>query len=301
MMESMETLSGRFKELIKKGAALSKTSTVVNENNVYQMGNEQVLPLLDSMIDALVLPGSGISGFENLCELANHAKEGKSCLLLLEHYSNMDMPLFSYLLRKEGEKGTELADTVVAIAGMKLNEASHTVAAFTGAYTRIVIYPSRSLQDLDAEKDRAEIIRSNAINRAATKKLLEVKYQGKMILVFPSGTRYRPWDPTSKKGVREIDSYIKSFDYMCFIAVNGECLHVRQGDMMDDFISQDIIRFTASPVVSCTTFRDAVRAKAETSGIEDKKQATADAIMEELEILHIASEKEREKLLSNKN
>jgi len=292
----METLSATFKDVIIKGASLSKTSTVVTEHNVYQTGNEEVLPLIDTMIDALILPGSGISGMKHLYDLLNRAKSGKSCLLLLEHYSNMDMPLFSYLLRKK-EDGKEIADAIVAIAGMKLNEASPTVAAFTGAYTRIVIYPSRSLQDLDAEKDRAEIVRSNAINRSAMKKLIQIKTKGKLILVFPSGTRYRPWDPSTKKGVREIDSYIKSFDYLCFVAINGECLHVRPGDMMDDYISQDVIRFTSSPVFSCTEFRNAVLKKAEEKGIEDKKQATADAIMEELEVLHNASEKDREQYL----
>ena len=182
---------------------------------------------------------------------------------------------------------------------MKLNEASPSVAAFTGAYTRIVIYPSRSLQGLDAEKDHAEIVRSNTINRAAMKALLEAKVSGKIILVFPSGTRYRPWDPSTKKGVREIDSYIKSFDYMCPVAINGEVLHVRQGDMMDDSVSKDVVRFTIGPVRSCGEFRAAAKAEAEAAGVEDKKQATVDAVMQLLEEMHIKGEAEREKLLKN--
>jgi glycerol-3-phosphate O-acyltransferase len=234
---------------------------------------------------------------ENLRELRDRAVSGKSCLLLLEHYSNMDLTNFIYLLRKEPDRGKELADAVVAVAGMKLNEEDPRVAAFTGAYTRIIIYPSRSLQGLDAEKTRTEIIRSNAINRAAMKALLDIKTKGKLILVFPSGTRYRPWDPASKRGVREIDSYIKSFDYMCFVAINGEVLHVRQGDMMDDFVSQDVVRYTAGPVLSCTEFRDETRVRAEQAGIEDKKQAVVDRIMKELEAMHIKAEEERQRLL----
>jgi glycerol-3-phosphate O-acyltransferase len=180
---------------------------------------------------------------------------------------------------------------------MKLNEENPTVAAFTGAYTRIIIYPSRSLQGLDAEKNRLEIIRSNAINRAAMKVLLEVKTKGKIILVFPTGTRYRPWDPASKRGVREIDSYIKSFDYMCFVALNGEVLHVRPGNMMDDFVSQDMVRYTVGPVLSCEEFRNAARAYAEKADIEDKKQIVVDRIMEELEVMHLKAEEERRDLL----
>lgn len=293
----MEILSAAFQDVIKQVVALSKSSTVVTEQNVYQIGYKECLPLIDTIIDELILPGSGIGGMEHLHDLLNRARAGKSCLLLLEHYSNMDLPVFSYLLRKEREQGREIADAIVAIAGLKLNEASPTVAAFTGAYTRITIYPSRSLQDMDAIRDRAEIVRSNAINRAAMKALLEVKNRGKLILVFPSGTRYRPWDPSTKKGVREIDSYIKSFDYMCFVAINGELLHVRQGDMMDDYVSQDLVRVTAGPVLSCTDFRNEVRARAEAAGIEDKKQAAADAIMERLEVMHLEAEKERKGLL----
>jgi glycerol-3-phosphate O-acyltransferase len=234
---------------------------------------------------------------EHLLSLYEKAAAGKSCLLLVEHYSNMDLSLLSYLLSKEPEGGEAISRSLVAIAGMKLTEENPVVAAFAGAYTRIVIYPSRSLLGLDPDKDRAEIIRSNGINRAAMKALNEVKVRGKIILVFPSGTRYRPWDPNSKRGVREIDSYIKSFDYMCLVAINGEVLHVRQGGMMDDSVSRDLVRLTADPVVSCREFRDRVRAAAEAAGLEDKKQAVVDAIMARLEELHQAAEPERQRLL----
>jgi glycerol-3-phosphate O-acyltransferase len=236
---------------------------------------------------------------ENLIDLYGKAVAGKSCLLLPEHYSNFDLSLFSYLLRKESEQGRAIADAVVSIAGIKLNEESPVVAAFITAYSRLVIYPSRSLQGLDAEKNRAEIIRSNSINRAAMKALLKLKMSGKLILVFPSGTRYRPWDPNSKKGVREIDSYIKSFDYMCPVTINGEILHVRQGDMMEDSVSKDVMLLSAGRVLSCAEFRDKTRADADTAGIEDKKQFTVDAIMGLLEDMHNNAEPERKKRLEN--
>jgi glycerol-3-phosphate O-acyltransferase len=293
----METLNTKFKDLVKEAMSLSTASTVVTERNVYQQGAGDILPLLDKMAESLVLPGSTVQGMKNLEELLDKAESGGSCLLLLEHYSNMDLTLFSYLVRKMPGRGNGIAKALVSIAGMKLTEDNPVVAAFASAYTRIVIYPSRSLQHLDAEKDKAEILRSNAINRAAMKTLNEVKVSGKLILVFPSGTRYRPWDPGSKKGVREIDSYIKSFDYMCPVAINGEVLHVRQGDMMDDCVSRDLVLFTAGPVLSCAEFRNKARAAAEAAGVEDKKQATVDAIMDYLEEMHTAAEEIRKKLL----
>jgi glycerol-3-phosphate O-acyltransferase len=287
----MEALSSLFHDTIKEVVALSKSSTVVTESNVYQEGHSAIIPFVDHIIDSLILPGSGISGMEHLSVLLEKAQEGKSCLLLLEHYSNLDLPLFSYLLRNDSERGKEVERALVAIAGIKLSEESSTVAAFTGAYTRLVIFPSRSLQELDTEQDHAELLRVNAINRAAMKVLLDIKTTGKLILVFPSGTRYRPWDPNTKKGVREIDSYIKLFDYMSLVAINGEILHVRPGDMMDDYVSQGVVRITAGPVLSCDDFRNAVRARAESGGVEDKKQAAADAIMESLEVMHNAAQR----------
>ena len=321
----METLNSLFRETIKQVVSLSKSSTFITEENVYQEGAEDILPYLDKMVEFVALPGSGLAGLENLEELLEKAEAGKSCLLLLEHYSNLDLSLFSYFVRKAGGRGADIGRAVIAIAGMKLSEENPVVAAFAGAYTRIVIYPSRSLQGLDAVKDRAEIIRSNAINRAAMKTLTDLKSKGRLILLFPSGTRYRPWDPSTKRGVREIDSYIKSFDYMCFVAINGEVLHVKPGDMMEDEVTKDIVRISASPVISCEEFREKVRAEVdaaqqrlETDPAElssehdilaapaaavdnspaDKKQAVADAIMVELERMHIASEEKRKRILA---
>jgi glycerol-3-phosphate O-acyltransferase len=291
----MDTLATAFKNQITKAMSLSKVSTHITPDNVYQEGNQDILPVVDSMADPLLLPGSGVDGMEHLEELLAKAETGKSCLLLLEHYSNMDLTLFSLLVRRAGGRGDAIDKALIAIAGMKLNEDNPMVAAFASAYTRLVIYPGRSLEGLDSEKHREELIRSNAINRASMKKLEQMKTQGRLILLFPSGTRYRSWDPSTKKGVREIDSYIRSFDYMCLVAINGKVLHVQQTDMLNDAISTDIVKITAGPVLSCAEFRKTARDAAEAAGIEDKRQAAVDAIMAELERLHEDAEERRKK------
>jgi len=291
----MDTLATAFRDQIKTAVSITKVDTTITEQNVYQKGDKNILPLLDEMVDYLCLPGSRLDGLGNLEELLEKAESGKACLLLVEHYSNLDLSILSYLARKAGGRGKDISDAIIAIAGMKLNEDNPIVAAFASAYTRIVIYPSRSLQHLDPEneKDKAEITRSNAINRAAMKALIRHKYKGKLVLVFPSGTRYRSWDPETKKGVREIDSYIRSFDYLCFVALNGEILKVQESDMINDYVEKDIVRVTVGPVISCDEFRENARAA---SADEDKKQAVADAIMAELEKMHIAAEEKRRKM-----
>ncbi|MDR1575852.1 MAG: 1-acyl-sn-glycerol-3-phosphate acyltransferase [Treponema sp.] len=293
----MDTLATAFGQQIRKAMSLSKVPSVITEHNVYQEGDNNILPILDEMANMLILPGSRLDGLENLEELLAKAESGKSCLLLLEHYSNFDLSIFSLMTRKAGGRGADISKALVAIAGMKLNEDNPAVAAFAGAYTRIVIYPSRSLPDLDGEKNQDEIIRSNAINWAAMKSLAELKAKGRLVLVFPAGTRYRPWDPASKKGVREIDSYIRSFDYMCCVALNGQILHVNKTDMLNDMVAKDLLLVTAGPVQSCAGFRDRARAAAEAAGIEDLKQAAVDAVMADLERLHLLAEEKRQKLL----
>jgi len=299
----MRTLSTEFREEIKTTVALAKAQTIITKGNVYQEGDARLIPILDKMAESLILPGSCVDGMENLERLLEMAESGKSCLLLLEHYSNLDLTIFSLLVKKAGGRGGDITDALIAIAGAKLNEDNPIVAAFASAYTRIVIYPSSYLKGLAPEVKKAEVVRGLSINRAAMKALEERKSQGKLVLIFPAGTRYRPWDPSTKKGVREIDSYIKSFDYMCCVALNGDILQVNQTDMMNDVVSEDVVRITAGPVRSCSEFREKVHADFDRhSGFDgaekdlnsdDRKQAVVDAVMAELETLHDEAEKKR--------
>jgi glycerol-3-phosphate O-acyltransferase len=95
--------------------------------------------------------------------------------------------------------------------------------------------------------------------------------------------------------VREIDSYIKSFDYLCPLAVNGNCLLVRPQGLLDDFVREDVLTFTAGPVQRCVDFR--AKALAALSDTEDRKQHDVDAVMALLEEMHNKAEVERQKLL----
>ncbi len=287
-------VGSRYRDLFIAMMSKSRAPAKVTEDVVYQEANPDILPYMDRMVEENLKPGSGIRGFENLEELFGKSQEGQACLLLLEHYSNLDLPAFHYLLRQQGAIGQGLAESLIAIAGYKLNEEDPAVLAPTEAYSRIVIVPSRSqesIKDSDPKTFMQEMLRSTSINRAASRVIAEKKKSKRVILVFPAGTRYRPWDPSSKRGVREIDSYVKGFDYMCLVAVNGNILRINpQGEMIEDLVCEDRLIFTASPVLSCSQFRESVRI---THFGEDKKQAVADAIMKGLEEMHEAAEEQR--------
>jgi glycerol-3-phosphate O-acyltransferase len=293
----MEPISHRYRDRILKMMALSRGESHVSEDNVYQPGNDGLLPFIDEVVKENLLPGSGIRHFERLVELLELARSGEPCLLLLEHYSNFDLPVFHYLLRQEGPRGVEAAQALLAIAGIKLNESNPVVLAFTEAYSRLVIYPSRSIEIIkrnlkDPKELVAEVMRSTTVNRASLKALAVLKTQGRLVLVFPAGTRFRPWDPSSKRGVREIDSYIKTFGKMCLVSINGNILRLNpDGEMEEDLVCQDRVIYDVSPVMDCQDFRD--RMKKEHKHREDKKQATVDGLMDILERMHEEVEKTR--------
>jgi hypothetical protein len=293
----MEPVSHKYRDRIMKMLSLSRGESHVSEHNTYQPGNKDLLPYIDGVVEEHLLPGSEIRHLDHLFELLDAAQKGESCLLLVEHYSNFDLPVLHYLLRKAGPRGIEAADALIAIAGIKLNEANPVVLAFTEAYSRVVIYPSRSIEIIkrnlkDPKELVAEVMRSSSVNRAAMKGLAELKTQGKLVLVFPAGTRFRPWDPSSKKGVREIDSYVKSFSRMCLISVNGNILRLNpEGEMEEDLLCQDRMVYDVSPVIACGDFRDHV--KKEHRLREDKKQAIVDELMSILDRMHEEVEKNR--------
>lgn len=290
----MQPISNLYRNEILKMLQKSWGAMTITTENVYQPANPAILPYIDTMIADHLSAESSIRAMENLKELSALAAAGKSCLLLVEHYSNFDLPVFHYLLRQAGPEGQAAAEKLIAIAGYKLNETNPVVTAFTEAYSRLVIYPSRSLKAIkDSFKDQAdfaaELTKSTKINQASMKKLNELKTTDKLILVYPSGTRYRPWDPSTKRGVREIDSYLRSFDYLCLVSMNGGILFINpEGEMHEDHIGKGTVLFEASKPLSCAEFRESVK-----SGLgedEDRKQAIVDEVMRRLDAMHQAVE-----------
>ncbi|MFQ3619662.1 MAG: 1-acyl-sn-glycerol-3-phosphate acyltransferase [Spirochaetales bacterium] len=282
----MPSIAEVYREHLAAMLRQTSQSQEVTEKNVYQPGNPVNRKYVDKVIEDHLLPDSKIIGIENLHQLHKLSKEGKSCLILMEHYSNFDLPVFIYLLSRSGEEGKQTAESIVAMAGLKLNIESKAVLAFTEAYSRIVIYPSRYLEKItDPEEYKEARKQSSAINRAALHHMVRCKHSGHIILVFPSGTRYRPGNPDTKRGLKEMDSYLKAFDYMVFIGIVGNILRIHpSGEMEEDQLYKDTVMFKVSPIIECETFRN--QARQETPQEADPKQFVADEIMRELEKLH---------------
>lgn len=285
------SLKERYGHFFGQLSELSHIPAKINESNVYQEGNPAIRKIIDAMLEENLLPGSRLEGREHFAEFLEQIKAGKRGLLLSEHYSNLDLPTIFYLLEHDKDDfGREIAGRLVAISGLKLNEDNPFVRAYTGAFTRIVIYPSRSLAKIT---DPEEISRGKKINMAATRAMNTARLNKQIITIFPSGTRYRPGKPETKRGVRETDSYLRIFDIMILVSINGSCLRLHPDnteDMLADEVFHDKIIVASSPVMECRHFRQTVVDSINpTSGI-DLKQATSDRVMELLEEQHIQYE-----------
>lgn len=290
-----QTLKEQYGNIFAEIMKLSKAAAKIDETKVYEEANLDTRKYMYKLLDDNFKPGSGLGNIENFKAFYDAVtKEGKSGLILMEHYTNLDLPAILYLLDKQGEPwAKDLSSRIVAVAGMKLNEASPAVRAFTEGFTRVVIYPTRSLtaledKKLSEEEIAAEEQRARKINFAAMRAMDGCKKRGQVILVFPSGTRYRPGKPETKRGLREIDSYLRLFDCMILVSVNGNSLRINPAspdDMLSDIVEQDVVTLTASPVINCKEFRNEVLAKIPADE-PDPKQKTIDHVMEVLEDIH---------------
>ena len=291
-----------FGEYFKAMLPLSKAPDKIDETNIYQESNPELLKYCFKMLGETLREDSCLGNIENFKAFYDAVtKEGKTGVIMMEHFTNLDLPEVIYLLDKHGEEWSkDFAKRIVAVAGMKLNEASRAVKCWTEAFTRVVIYPTRSLSKVEEnsvseEEYKAEEQKARKINFAAMRAMDSCKRRGQIVLVFPSGTRYRPGQPETKRGLREIDSYLRLFDIMLLVSNNGNCLRINMDspdDMLSDIIENDKVVLTASPIIECKKFRNEVLSKLSPEDPE-AKQKTVDHVMELLEEQHNQVEKTR--------
>ncbi|MBP3741502.1 MAG: 1-acyl-sn-glycerol-3-phosphate acyltransferase [Treponema sp.] len=291
------TLKEKYGSLFAEMAKISSAAAKIDETKVYEEANLESRKYMYKVLDEYFKSDSGLNNIENFKKFYESVvNEGKNGLILMEHYSNLDLPAILYLLEKQGEPwAKDFSSRIVAVAGMKLNEASAAVRAFTEGFTRVVIYPTRSLNAAEekavSEEERiAEEQKARKINFAAMRAMDTCKKRGQIILVFPSGTRYRPGKPETKMGLREIDSYLRLFDNMILVSINGNALRLNPDnpeDMLSDLLVEDTVTLTASPVINCKEFRNEVLAKLPADD-PDPKQKTVDHVMEILNEQHVS-------------
>jgi len=280
------TSTPKGKAATEKLLAMHPNQEEISPQSVYKAGSREARMLCNDFVPYLLLPGSRLIGSEHLKKLYDLSQAGHSCLLLLEHYGNFDMPMFAYQTDNDPLLGPDFADHFVSIAGVKLSQDNAFISAYVQSYNRLIIWPSRGYDKMNDEQKKEMM----ALNMASMKELTARKYKGQMFLVFPSGTRIRPWAPDTRKGVREIASYVKSFQYLCFVSMNGNVLPVDENDsnLSADKPRPDVLLFTASEVVSSKDYLAECNQSLPEGG--DVKAHIVGCVMDKLLAMHEAGQ-----------
>lgn len=304
-----QSIRERYGEMLKNIAKVSAAADKIDETNVYQTANPLTRTYMYQLVEDNMATGSRLEGKEHFRAFYDAVRSGKHGLILMEHYSNTDLPSFCWLLEHDlGDEGKDFSERVVAVAGMKLNEDNPFVKAFAESFRRVVIYPTRSLNKAEAqaqtEEERlAEEKKARTINLAAMHAMDDCKRRGEIILVFPSGTRYRPGHPETKRGLKEIDSYLRMFDIMLLVTINGSPLSIdmdNPDDMLADRVEPAVQIFTASEVIACKQYRKDYLATLPTD-CADPKQAMIDHIMHRFDEQHERMESLRLATIAQQN
>lgn len=224
----------------------------------------------------LLLPGSGIRGIDHLTALTRLAGQGQSCLLCLQHRTNIDVPTLYALLEDVGQAAE--FERIVWVAGRKLEEDSEMTDVLVRCFNRVIVTPRGWFE---ASHSEDEIRRAKRINLAAEKSIARMRHQGWVFALFPAGTRIRPDDPSTRNAIVEVHGYLRMFDHLVLGRIDGCTLPVsKDRDFVHEVPRLDRLLYTFGPVLRTGPWL----AEAETRYPDlDRKSSTARALTEDLE------------------
>lgn len=259
----------------------------ITPDNIFQEGIRHNYDLFMGLVDELMLPGSSVIGAENLQKTLLLIEKKKSVLFLMKHSGNFDVPCFYSLLSRKGRQYQDILDLLVFIAGRKLNEDSVMVKTFSEIFNRLVIVPNREIppeRDDETPEQRAHreavVIEAARINRAALRKMVSLKNEGRIIALFPMGGR--PMPTLKEKGVKETTSYMRFFDYVHFIEMRGNLLPVGH-KMKEEVTQRDKIVFVISePVLTHNYLEESRQLFQRQTEEKDFDQFNVDRVMVEI-------------------
>lgn len=247
---------------------------VTTPETVFQVAQTQNRDRFEAIIRDLLLPGSRVEGIENLRALHTLAAEGHPALVLSAHVSNLDVPALYTLLKETGDQA--LFEDIVFIAGRKLTEGCKSIKSMAEIFSRVVI--SAKTPNMSEQENSVAL----AINKAAQRKIAELQRQGKVFLLYPTGTRTRVGVPRTHHGLREIYNYLRKFEYCVACGIRGNILPARDDvDMIDEFPRRDTVVYTFGKVRAIAGWLDEL-SRLQPAGTTDRKQFVVDAIMEEI-------------------
>ncbi|MBP5450036.1 MAG: 1-acyl-sn-glycerol-3-phosphate acyltransferase [Spirochaetales bacterium] len=281
---------GSAMEMIKASSQISKDRQITVEN-VYQPAFTLNREPLLKMMNYSHLPGSRIIGAENVKKLYELAQQGKSVIIMSEHLSNLDVPnMYARFYHEADPIYKEIFEKFIFVAGAKLNE-NDVIKVFAEMFTRVVIIPPLTTKkwEKEPEKFSEELNLAKKINLRAIRKIIELKNKGNIFVMFPAGTRYRPWMPETKKGLKETMAYMSHFDYFCCCSINGNNMAPNESeDMAHEKVTREKIVLSFGEVIDAKKFSEEMIKQHNLSEDQkdEAKQVMVDEIMKKIQILH---------------
>jgi hypothetical protein len=226
----------------------------------------------------LILPGSGIRGLQNLKALADLAHDSKPCLLCLNHRSNFDVPTLCTLMEDQGDP--DLFDRIIWVAGRKLEEDVGMTGLLVQCFNRALVAPHSWF---DSPHSDSELHQARQLNIAAERAIAKLRYAGSVFALFPTGTRIRDDDESTKQAIGETYSYLRIFQYMVLCHIDGCTLPVsRDRDLTHETPRLDRMIYTFGSVHRTEDWL--AQAEARFAKL-DRRAAAARAITEDIEAL----------------
>jgi 1-acyl-sn-glycerol-3-phosphate acyltransferase len=250
----------------------------ITHENVVQWARSEVQPHLAKICRRLLLPGSEVVGAKSLAELRSRALQGSSCIVCLNHRSNLDVPTLYVLLDDTGS--ADLFHRIIWIAGRKLQEDVGATGMLVQAFNRVFVTPRSWMTD---EHSDEEWHAAHQINIAAHRAIHELRHQGWVFALFPTATRIRPRDESTTHAIEETDSYLKNFEFMLLGCIDGCTMPVsRDRNLTHEIPVLDRVRFTFGKILPTDQWRTNA---ADRYPELDQRAASARAIIEDITAL----------------
>ncbi len=171
--------------------------------------NSFIAGLLD--IECGLVCKEQIRGLENLDDIRILLEEKKPVFFMANHLSNADAPVLQYALSRHGF--SDIRHKLVFLRGIRLDKKIIT-KTLSNSCTHIDVWPPTVSPSTPEERKQAMAMSRNSLN--AISYALE---NGKIIMVFPEGTRSR--DCQLGKGVEQVAHYLSDETYILPIAISG--------------------------------------------------------------------------------
>jgi glycerol-3-phosphate O-acyltransferase len=257
---------------------LATAAGKITARDVVGWARPEIQSRLTRIARRLLLPGSGVLGAERLTELTRLAVTGRSCIVCLNHRSNLDVPTLYALLEDGGS--VDLVRRLIWISGRKLAEDVGLTKVLVQGINRVIVTPKSWMRQDHSDEEWRE---AHEINVAAHRAIHDLRHQGWVFAIFPSATRIRQHDASTGQAIEETDSYLKHFEYMLLGCIDGCTLPVtRDRDLTHETPKLDRMRYTFGAVLRTDDWRAGAASRYPSL---DQRSASARAIMEDIAAL----------------